>query len=137
MAQRRRSKDHVAKINAFQKLFGQLASVKKHDLGTFRTHLYSAKLICEETRDKADAVGTLSEVQSRLHCDERVFGTFITVLSQTSAGRPDFASELRSCYEEQLKQLPEDSDMVYSSPSQVRDQLIHTHANPTSGRICS
>ena len=119
MAQRRRSKDHLAKINAFQKLFGSLASVKKHDLGTFSTHLYSAELISEETRDKADAAKTLSEVQSRLECDERVFGTFITVLSETSAGHPDFASELRSCYEEQLKQLAEDSDMVYQFPSQV------------------
>ena len=128
MAQRRRSKDHIAKINAFQKLFGQLASVKQHNLGTFSTHLYSAELISEETRDKADAAKTLSEVKSRLECDERVFDIFITVLSQTSAGRPDFASELRSCYEEQLKQLPEDSDMVYPSPSQVYIHTsIHTH----------
>ena len=117
-------KEHLAKIYALQTLSWQLEAVKKHDITFFNARLYSRHLISLETKGKNDIASTLSDVKGRLDCNEEVFDKFINVLSQTPDENPDLASELRSCYEEKLKDsLPvqESVDMpVYgTTPTQV------------------
>ena len=118
MSGRRRSNEHTAKVKAFQALFWQLETGKKHDITDLNAGLYSIDLISQETLAKSDISVTLSDVKGRLDCKEGVFHDFITILSKTSFG-PHLVSTLKSCYEEHLKELTEESDIQYTTPSQV------------------
>lgn len=122
------SPEHIAKVTAFQKMFWQLKTGLKHEVRTFNSFLFSAKLIGDETLEKADIEVTLREVKAKLECNEEIFEVLLTVLSRMTRGE-DIVRDFRSRFDEQLKMpRPEesvDSLLSFPEPYQVTPSLAH------------
>lgn len=96
-----RSRSHSAACWAFRTSYSDLITGIRHELASLNAKLYGYRLICKDTKDKANAEATLDEVEDNLKSDESVFQAFITVLSETSCG-DTLVDKLRSFFEDHL-----------------------------------
>ena len=125
----KRSREHIAKIKAFQTMFCRLETGLKHEVRTLNSSLYSAMLIGDETLGKADITVTLREVKAKIECNEKAFEDFTSVLSGMTLGK-DLVRELRLRFDEELKMSPEesvDSKLSYTKPHQVTQPISLTN----------
>ena len=97
----RLSRRHSAACRAFRTLYPELKTGIRHEIVSLNARLYGDRLICKDTKDKANEDATLDEVEDNLKSDESVFEAFISVLSETSCG-DTLVKKLRSFFEYHL-----------------------------------